>query len=166
MMDFFQWSYLPEIKSNVSKVLIQVELCVVFILGVGDLGMFPLTLIIGVINLTRLPLSLCVCVCVCVCVRACVCVCVCACVCACACACAWCACACACACVHAFKSDPSLFVSPLSPSLPSPPLSPDTYLVFWVRDHGWFPLPICVIIPVLRLLSVWVRNVLGLVPVL
>ena len=163
-MDFFQWSYLPEIKSNVSKVLIQVELCVVFILGVGDLGMFPLTLIIGVINLTRLPLSLCVCVCVCA--RACVCVCVCVCV-----------RVCVCACVRVRVRGVrvrvracmllSLIPPCLSlPSLPSPPLSPDTYLVFWVRDHGWFPLPICVIIPVLRLLSVWVRNVLGLVPVL
>ena len=50
--------YLPEVKSNVAKVLIHVQVRVFCVLRVGDLWVLPLTLVVGVINLTWLPLSL------------------------------------------------------------------------------------------------------------
>ena len=40
------------------------------------------------------------------------------------------------------------------------------YLVLRVGDGWWFPLSISFIIPVLRFLSFWIRNVFWLVPVL
>ena len=42
----------------------------------------------------------------------------------------------------------------------------ETYLVFRVVNHWWFPFTIFLIIPVIRLLSIWVRNQFWLVPVL
>lgn len=40
------------------------------------------------------------------------------------------------------------------------------YLVLGVRDHGWLPLAVHVFVPVIRLLGIGIRNVLGFVPVL
>lgn len=40
------------------------------------------------------------------------------------------------------------------------------YLVLWVGDHGRLPFTVHILVPVFRLLSVRVWNVLGFVPVL
>ena len=40
------------------------------------------------------------------------------------------------------------------------------YLIVWVWDHGWLPLSICVIIPVLWLGGIGVSNVFGFVIIL
>lgn len=41
-----------------------------------------------------------------------------------------------------------------------------TYHVLWVGDHGWLPLSVHILIPVLRLFSIRVWNIFRFVPVL
>lgn len=40
------------------------------------------------------------------------------------------------------------------------------YLVLGVRDHGWLPLAVHIFVPVIGLLGIRIRNVLGFIPVL
>eukprot|EP01137_Pigoraptor_chileana_P022903 Opistho-2@88375 len=49
---------LPEVKSNVCVVLIEIELRILDIVGVGDLGVDPLALVCGVVDHACLPLAL------------------------------------------------------------------------------------------------------------